>query len=445
MNTNDIPTVQVFTCPHNEAGARHGMCEHLGADSGLDYYQKFTGQGLRYDFVCPECGQIPGGTIMPPREVCLDCFMGFGEDRSFLGILGDPEVRSRTSGLSFTHETVTLDQPFSEAVLALQPISAASTPVCIVLTESGELCRVDLAARLVTPLARVLDTDVNLKEIVSLRLSQDAGLAAVVNPFGQYGVVVDLTSGQVTMRMERGNYHTEHCHFPISFVNLDGRTLLVHATAWNRLDISDPKTGKLLTKRGLTSYRTGETRPAHYLDYFHAALLASPNGEWIADNGWIWHPVGVVRTWNLRKWVEGNVWESEDGPSLHTLCWRDYFWGKPLCWLDDLTLAIWGYGDDDDFIIPAVRIFDVATGEESHWFAGPDGELAFDAYLFAFSEEHGTTVWDVKTGERLHSEPELKPECYHPGTRAFISLLPNSRFQVSRLVQNDGAGVKIVR
>ena len=262
-------------------------------------------------------------------------------------------------------------------------------------------------------------------------------MAAVVNPFGQYGIVVDLASGQVTMRLERGNYHTEQCRFPVSFVNLDGRTLLVHATAWNRLDISHPRTGTRLTGRGPTSYEAGEARPTRYLDYFHADLLVSPNGEWIADNGWVWHPVGVVRTWSLRKWVEENVWESEDAPSLRTLCQRSYFWGKPLCWLDDLMLAVWGFGEDDDFIIPAVRIFDVATGKEARWFAGPDGELAFDTYLFASSKEHGTTVWDEKTGERLHSEPELKPECYHPGAKAFISLLSDGGFKISRLVQND--------
>ena len=263
-------------------------------------------------------------------------------------------------------------------------------------------------------------------------------MAAVVNPLGSRGVVVDLTSGAVTMRMERGSYHTEQSRFPVSFINLNGQLLLVHATAWNRLDVSDPRTGKLLTERGPTSYRTGETQPARYLDYFHAGILPSPKGKWIADNGWIWHPVGAVRTWSVQKWVDGNVWESEDGPSLRTLCWRDYFWGKPLCWLDDLTLAVWGYGDDDEFVIPAVRIFDVASGKQSRWFAGPVGEMVVDAYLFAFSEEQGTTVWNEKTGERLHTEPGLKPTCYHPGAKAFISLLPDGKFQISRL-EGEGA------
>lgn len=430
MNTNNLT---VIACSHDEATKRHGVCEHLAADSSLDYYQKFTGHGLAYDFVCLGCRQVSANIGTPLREVCLDCFTGFGEDRDLLGIIGRPEVWERPSSLSFTHETIALNQPLGEAVLALQPVSIARTPVCIALAESGKLYWIDLATRLATPLAQVIGGNVRLTEKVSLHLSRDGGLASVVNPFGQYGVVVDLASGEVTMRLERGNYHTEHCRFPVSFVSLDGRTLLVHATAWNRLDVSDPKTGKLLTERGPTFDQTGEARPAHDLDYFHASLVASPSGEWMADNGWVWHPIGAVRTWNLREWMEGNVWESEDGPSLHTLCWRNYFWGKPLCWIDDRTLAVWGYGDDDEFIIPAVRIFDAATGRESHWFAGPDGELVFDGYLFALSEEHGTTVWDDKTGERLHSEAGLKPECYHSGAKTFISLRPDGTFQLSRL------------
>ncbi len=433
MSNDETPAIQSSGCSHAEATEKRGVCEHLLADGTLDYYQRFIGQGLLYDFVCPACGQLPADAVTPLREICLDCLTGFGDERGLLGVLGRPEILERSSGLSFSHEIVTLDQPLGGAILAFQAVSAGPTPVCIALTEGGELHRVDLAARLVTPLARVLGADVDLTAKISLHLSQDGGLAAVVNPFGQRGVVIDLTSGVVTMRLERGSYHTAHCRFPVSFVSLNGRTLLVHATAWNRLDVSDPRMGKLLTERGPTAYRTGEARPTHYLDYFHAGLLTSPNGEWIADNGWVWHPVGAVRTWSLRKWVEESVWESEDGPSLRVLCWRDYFWGKPLCWLDEQTLAVWGYGEDDDFIIPAVRVFAVASGKESGWFAGPEGEIAFDSYLFAFSEEHGTTVWDTKTGERLHSEPDLKPECYHPGAKAFISLLPDGRFQISRL------------
>ena len=78
-------------------------------------------------------------TVTPIRGVCLNCFTDFGEDRNFLGVLGRPEILVCPSGLSFSHETVTLGQPLGEVILAIQPISTAPTPVCITLTERGEL------------------------------------------------------------------------------------------------------------------------------------------------------------------------------------------------------------------------------------------------------------------------------------------------------------------
>jgi len=79
-----------------------------------------------------------------------------------------------------------------------------------------------------------------------------------------------------------------------------------------------------------------------------------------------------VCTWNLVRWRDENVWESEDGLSRHYLCDRAYFWDGPLCWIDNTTLAVWGYGSDDDWLQPAVRLFDVTTGKEQDWFPGPD-------------------------------------------------------------------------
>ena len=72
---------------------------------------------------------------------------------------------------------------------------------------------------------------------------------------------------------------------------LDGRTLVVHATDWNRLDVSDPATGERLTLRDLPQPESGQPRPNRYMDYCHAGLSVSPDYEWIADWGWIWHPV----------------------------------------------------------------------------------------------------------------------------------------------------------
>jgi len=74
-----------------------------------------------------------------------------------------------------------------------------------------------------------------------------------------------------------------------------------------------------------TSYKNGEERPPHYLDYFHGALHVNPKGSHVLDDGWIWHPLGVPTTWSLQRWVTENPWESEDGPSKLDTCARNYY------------------------------------------------------------------------------------------------------------------------
>jgi hypothetical protein len=235
------------------------------------------------------------------------------------------------------------------------------------------------------------------------------------------------------MLLERDDYHNEHCTFPVAFCAHEGRTLLIHATAWNRLDVSDPVTGTLLTARGPTSYSRGEERPEHYLDYFQCRLCVSLTSKHVAEDGWVWHPVGGVIVWGIRPWLSGNVWESEDGPSKKHLCHRHYHWDSPLCWVGEDYLAVWGYGEDDEWLLPAVRIFDAESGAEVRWFPGPKGSLAFDDYLFSFDAAEGTSVWDIDTGERLLREPAFCPLRYHHGTRSFLTRQADGSFQLSRL------------
>src|SRR5262249_44448040 len=133
----------------------------------------------------------------------------------------------------------------------------------------------------------------------------------------------------------------------------------IHRTAWNRLDLSDPASGRLLTERGPTSFRRGEERPEHYLDYFHGALYLSPQNRFVLDDGWVWHPVGIPRVWSLERWISDNVWESEIGAARLRLCARDYYWDHGMAWIDDARVAVGGIGDVDIEMIDGARIFDI--------------------------------------------------------------------------------------
>ena len=113
---------------------------------------------------------------------------------------------------------------------------------------------------------------------------------------------------------------------------------------------------------------------------------------------------------------------------------RTYYWDGPLCWIDDRRLAVWGYGTDSENLVPAVCLFDVESGRQVRWFAGPSGKLVSDGYLFSTVQESGTSVWDVETGERLLRDPAFCPTSYHNGAKVFLTALGGARFRLSRLM-----------
>lgn len=437
-----------IVCEHTDATETGEMCCHLLEKKDGAYYQRFSGVGKTYALVCEACYQQQEQIASCLRVVCLTCFQEVAEKGYWAGILGKPQVLERPSILHFANETIQLATPLSERIMDIQPIDAHEQPIWVALTASGSLVSVDLARRLATPLAQLPSESVNLQVGASLHLARDGSMAAVVNTLGQAGVVVDLKTGVPTMSLKRGTYHMNVSPFPVAFFALDGQLLLIHATDWNRLEVSDPRTGNVVTNRPKPTIGPDHKRPDHYLDYFHCSLVVSPNQEWVAEDGWIWQPEGIVNTWNLRRWVLENAWESEDGPSKKRSYWRENLWCVPLCWIDGQALAVWGYGEDANWLLPAVRLLDVVSGKELRWFPAPDvtsekelrwftgteGLMVFDAYLFSVSEWRGISVWDIATGERLLHEPVFSPWRYHRGAKQFLTLLPDGAFQLSRLV-----------
>ena len=438
--------VEALACGHARPSGRWKLCAHLLAvvpsGGSVSWVRLLPEYGLEGDLACRRCASLAAER----RELlacCEDCVAVIERDVSYFdGFQGTPGIRERTQPLASTAEAVPLPAGLQDP-LDLQPLESASGSVWVVLTAAGDLVRFDLDDRAATLLASApialarepipepppeltdhgewRERQAATRAPRALHLSRDGRFAAIVAVHGSLGEVIDLRRGVATMRLDRGDSHVWACRFSCAFLERDGRTLLVHPTAWNRLDVSDPATGELLTPRGGTSYRRGEGYPPHYLDYFHGALAVSPSGAWIADDGWVWHPTGILRSWSVEAWLNGNVWESEDGPSVRALCARDYYWDKPICWVGETALAVSGIGSDDDHIIPGTRVFDVKSGAEQLAFAGPDGELFYDERLFS-SNPDGLQVWDPSTGERLARLEGFRPTRHHPSARELIEL-----------------------
>jgi hypothetical protein len=342
------------------------VCIHLDEATDWEYSRYFSGVGLEYALVCLTCREHPDGIEANLREVSPERFAQIDEDGSWdwdkNAIVGRPQVLERPSDLWFRHEDITLAVKVPASIVGLQPIASSDRAEFLLLADDGDLFRVDPGDGSVRRLMNALDSGLALDPKRTLHISPGGEMAAVVESRGRHGIVLDLDAGRPTMRLDRGDYYVKHSDFPAAFFEFDGQLRLVHGTDWNRLDVSDPRTGTLLTDRSPTSYCRGEERPEHYLDYFHGGLAVSPGEEWVVDNGWVWSPVGFVTSWSLRRWQRDNPWESEDGPSKRSLCGRHYYWDGPLCWIDDRTVAIWGYGNDDENLIPTALLFDVESG-----------------------------------------------------------------------------------
>lgn len=417
-------------CPHTDAPAYGRVCLHLLDKPDGGYNLRFSDTGTNYDLSCRSCREALPGSEADLLMVCRACFNNVENEGYPTGMIGQPRIRERRTQFNWTHEPVGLADAPHDAFLDIQPIQAVREPVFVALTPDGSLVALDVAARTATTLGIVPECGIDWTQPISLYVSPRGEFAAVVNTHGQYGAVLELATGKMTMRLVRDDDDPDspeltNSDLSVAFFESAGRLLLIHATQWFRLDTSDPQTGELLTSRDLGG--------PHSLDYCHCQLVVSPSGAWVAEDGWIWHPMGMVAVWNLQQWLHDNVWESEDGSTRKVLCAREWLWNTPLCWLDDRALAVWGYGTSDRDVIPGVRIFDVVTSKQLRWFPGPDGQLAFDTYLFSYSSESGTAVWDVETGERLLHDPNFHPIRYHHGAKCFLSVLPDGSFQLSHL------------
>lgn len=335
-------------------------------------------------------------------------------------------------------------------VADLAPVSDGVRPVWLALDADGVISRWDLAAGVHEPLATTTLTAEQDREPWAghrcrrrLHASANGMFAAVVNDYGRLGEVIDLRTGRTTLALDNQGNHEETVPFSLAFARGGGRDVVVHRTAWNRLDVSDARTGELLTARAHEEPAQQGAPAGHRLDYFHGALRVSPDGRRILDDGWVWHPVGFPAVWDLDRWLEGEVWESEDGPSRVDVCGREYYWDHAMTWIDSTRVAVGGLGDDEEVMRPGARVFDTTrTAEGDLWrmptavellaFEGPSGRFFSDGtrlYSSGDSEGDGDaadaaglSAWDPSAGRLLGVVPGFFPSHHHPDAGQFAEV-----------------------
>lgn len=277
----------------------------------------------------------------------------------------------------------------------------------LVLTADEKLFSIEAADFKISECFKLPQTDLNLKNELILKTSPTGRFCVLAEKYRSNGVLMDLEQKLVVREIYRGSYHVEHCGFTVDFFEKDGQEYLVYATDWNRLDILNLASNQIVTDR-----KSPDHREPHYLDYFHAGISISPGARWIVDNGWVWHPYGVLMAWDLEAWLK-NEWESEDGESKFDITGAGYFWDRPLCWIDGERIAYWGVGGDDEEMADSVVIYDLAKRAEVRVINGvPKSDLFFDKYLFCSSKEKGLSIWDIEKSKPVYANPDLKPQTF---------------------------------
>jgi hypothetical protein len=277
---------------------------------------------------------------------------------------------------------------------------------------SAKLCIVDLPE-----IANSVNDDRFGIAGYTLHASSDGRYAAIVVDAGRNGIVVEIPSDAVKIGLNGGDYHEYTVPFSACFLCFEGRSVLVHRTQWNRLDVIDPASGVSLTERHIAPYTEAGRRPEHYLDYFHGQLRPSPDGTRIFDDGWVWQPFSIPRVWSVTDWLSSNPWESEDGASVVDLTVRED-WTTPACWISERHIALWGLADwDEDECAETgegsgVRIFDVTQTKQTsdgRWpmemDAGRVLDLFSDGARIYVATDTGTTAWDLASRAQIASLP----------------------------------------
>ncbi|HED35672.1 MAG TPA: hypothetical protein ENJ08_15875 [Gammaproteobacteria bacterium] len=411
------------------------ICKHLKKDFDLDYIIRFTGKNNAFEMMCEKCLARLKSNFEPDlypldREAFLQVDE-YGCIKCKAEITGEMKLPDSNSDLKFVTEKISDKFLQGQKICALEPHPVKSDQ-WFVLNDSGELLRVNIKTLQVDVVYQLLPDWVDLSEPLHLVVSRDACFIAVVNSYYVYGEVIDIQASAQTMKLERSAYHVKHCFYPLVFIEHHNKTLLIHATDWDHLDIVDPATGSKVVEHS-EAFNLDKCEGLDRGASFHGELLVSPDQNWLVDNAWEWHPVGVVSSWSIKNWIEKNPWEFISSESLLNHTSREYFWGQSVCWINNTTVCIAGWGEDDYQNLPAVSFFDVQTGERIDWFFGPDGALVFDEYLYAFIKNKGITVWDINKGICLLKDCSVNVRHYHPVGKYFIDYTENGEWCTRRL------------
>lgn len=396
--------MDLLPCGHAAIRDDRRACRHLLVEEPPECFFVLTGDGMRYDLACRACVDEP--ELVVACEGCVDRAADYW---NILGWRGEPEVRHRDRPVAGEWTTFACPEvPVNDRCLAALPTGwlALTAEGLVEITGGGPRRH----GPVVLPPEEPNGWEKNRRP--GLHTSPDGRFAAVVTDYGSHGAVMDLRTGADTLWLDRRDYHARTTPFPVAFARSGEDTVVVAATAWNRLDMFDAATGRLLTERAVDT-------PEWSLDYFHGGLAVSPSGRWLFDDGWVWAPIGVRTVIDLAAWLDGDLYAAERGRQI---AWYGDGWDEHAAWLDDETVAVQRLGFDSGGGIDGVALVDVPSGRVVQMFAGPAGPMWAHERLLYVTTSAGLEIWSPAEEARIGFVEGFRPTAQNPRTGALASL-----------------------
>ncbi len=317
----------------------------------------------------------------------------------------------------------------------------------VMLLSSGDVIRFNFKERKGSQLFSLetgftyRDGGYDLNEKSSIYTLDD--LVVVANNYGRHAYL-HYPGKFHRVHLWRGEYHTEHCDYPLAFYkNEEGTPHLIYANDWNQVHIMKLDNLQVLTatkslieegaeERHLKFYESREDEnkrpwPRPY-DYFYGRLSVSPDNKKFLSAGWAWGSHDAYNVYDIAQFIQSNrIDEIHIGGGEHE--------NRAACWFDHETVAI-TYNpllDDDEGAAadsPCELHFYQIKGNESllqQKIPLPDkavfkSVLHYDPKLRVFLsllKEKGLLVFSPE-GKLLLEDREFKADSYNSDLQLFI-------------------------
>jgi hypothetical protein len=351
--------------------------------------------------------------------VCDSCHRELENSVDICSWKGAPEAKQKWGNAIWIHQELNL----AEEIIAAIPIPNSNNLVAITKNNPKKLVLLKITGDEVEQEELVSDCDVD-----ALQISNDGKYIAAYLEHGIRGFVYNLHDNRTTFTFERSAIHLAECKFPVAFFTYENKGYLIAGKDWNRVDLYDPETGESLRERDLTN---------HHLEYFWCSLHVSPDQKHLCSYGWMWHPVGFIRTFSIDDWMKGNLFAMEHGRDIA----ESAAWNHPLCWLDNNTVAVWGDSriNWSDHGVPVVKSYSLPptvpesgdgsiTTDTQLNVPLEESPLVFDEYLISLNTK-GIELVDVRDGHVLFIRNQRQVEqvlCYNKHSKQVVSIKKNA-------------------